>query len=52
MGLFLVGAIPFGVYLYTWKTLTADDLGDIPVPPISDEELAKLKKEHEKNQSR
>ncbi|WEJ97297.1 Cytochrome c oxidase assembly factor 3, mitochondrial [Yamadazyma tenuis] len=47
LGLFLVGAVPLGVYLYTWKMLTADDLSDIPIPPISDQELAKLKKEHE-----
>lgn len=43
----MVGAIPLGVYMYTWNMLTADDLSDIPVPPISDDELTKLKKEHE-----
>lgn len=44
----MVSAIPLGAYMYTWKMMTADDLGDIPVPPISDEELAKLKKQYEK----
>lgn len=43
----VVGAIPFGVYAYTWKVLNQDDFADIPIPPISDEELAKLKKEYE-----
>ncbi|CAH6719659.1 cytochrome c oxidase assembly factor 3, mitochondrial [[Candida] jaroonii] len=46
IGFFAVTAIPLGVYLYTWKMLTTDDLSDIPIPPISDEELSKLKKEY------
>ncbi|GBL49355.1 Cytochrome c oxidase assembly factor 3, mitochondrial [Candidozyma auris] len=43
----IVGAIPLGVYAYTWRVLNQDDFADIPIPPISDEELAKLKKEYE-----
>lgn len=45
-GLALVTAVPLGVYMYTWNVLTKDDLSDIPIPPISDEELSKLKKEY------
>lgn len=47
IGLLLVTAIPAGVYYYTWQTLTKDEFGDIPIPPISDTELAKLRKEYE-----
>lgn len=47
MGFFLVSAIPLGVYMYTWNVLSKDEFADIPIPPISDEELAKLKKEYE-----
>lgn len=46
-GLFLVSSVPLGVYLYTWNVLSKDEFSDIPIPPISDEELAKLKKEYE-----
>lgn len=49
MGLFVVSAIPLGVYIYTWNVLSKDEFADIPIPPISDEELAKLKKEYEQN---
>lgn len=48
-GFAIVGALPLGVYLYTWKVLSQDDFGDIPIPPISDEELQKLKKEYGKS---
>ncbi|SGZ55485.1 CIC11C00000001478 [Sungouiella intermedia] len=47
VGFFLVSAIPLGVYMYTWNVLSKDEFADIPIPPISDEELAKLKKEYE-----
>lgn len=47
IALFLVGSIPVGVYAYTWNFLSKDELSDIPIPPISDDELAKLKKEYE-----
>lgn len=43
----VVGAIPLAVYGYTWKVLNQDEFADIPIPPISDEELAKLRKEYE-----
>lgn len=45
-GFFIVTSIPLGVYMYTWNMLSKDDFADIPIPPISDEELAKLKKEY------
>ncbi|CAK7897459.1 cytochrome c oxidase assembly factor 3, mitochondrial [[Candida] anglica] len=47
IGLLLVTAVPAAVYAYTWKSLTKDDFGDIPIPPISDSELAQLRKEYE-----
>jgi cytochrome c oxidase assembly factor 3 len=47
IGLFVVAAIPAGVYYYTWNSLTKDEFGDIPIPPISDAELAKLRREYE-----
>lgn len=48
-GFFLVSSVPLGVYMYTWNMLSKDEFADIPIPPISDEELAKLKKEYEQN---
>ena len=47
IGFFAVAAIPLGVYAYTWSKMSEDDFGDIPIPPISDAELAKLRKEYE-----
>ena len=47
IALFAVSSIPLAVYLYTFKKMGDDDLGDIPIPPISDEELQKLKLEYE-----
>ena len=47
IALFAVSCIPLAVYLYTFKKMGDDDLGDIPIPPISDEELQKLKLEYE-----
>ncbi|KAF8003713.1 hypothetical protein OXX80_010488 [Metschnikowia pulcherrima] len=44
---FIVGAVPLSVYMYTWNVLSKDDFGDIPIPPISNEELAKLREEYE-----
>lgn len=43
----VVATVPLGVYLYTWKILSKDEFSDIPIPPISDEELRQLKKEYE-----
>lgn len=36
-----------GIYFYTLNALTQDDFGDIPIPPISDEELAKLRSQRQ-----
>lgn len=47
VGLLLVAAVPLGVYAYTWNILTKDEFEDIPIPPISDTELAKLRREYE-----
>lgn len=46
-GLLLATSVPLGVYMYTINVLSQDDFADIPIPPISDDELAKLKKEYE-----
>lgn len=53
IGLAICTAIPLGVYMYTLHMLSKDEFGDIPIPPISDTELTKLKKEYEasKNQN-
>lgn len=47
LGFAVFGSIPLGVYIYTWNFLSKDDLSDIPIPPISDAELAELRKEYE-----
>ena len=47
IGLALATSIPLGVYLYTVDMLSKDEFSDIPIPPIADDELAKLKKEYE-----
>ncbi|CAH2353786.1 cytochrome c oxidase assembly factor 3, mitochondrial [[Candida] railenensis] len=47
VGLLFVAAVPLGVYAYTWNILTKDEFEDIPIPPISDAELAKLRREYE-----
>ncbi|KAK6458471.1 cytochrome oxidase assembly protein 3, mitochondrial, partial [Scheffersomyces xylosifermentans] len=51
IGLALCSSIPLGVYGYTWYILNKDEFSDIPIPPISDSELAKLKKEYEESKS-
>ncbi|ESX02731.1 hypothetical protein KL918_002500 [Ogataea parapolymorpha] len=43
----VLAGISGGVYLYTYSFLMKDDFEDIPIPPISDEQLAELKKEYE-----
>ncbi|CAN6611544.1 cytochrome c oxidase assembly factor 3, mitochondrial [Trichomonascus vanleenenianus] len=40
-----------GIYWYTLRTIQTDDFEDVPIPPISNEELARLKKEHEANKA-
>ncbi|KSA03267.1 uncharacterized protein AC631_00905 [Debaryomyces fabryi] len=47
ISLFVVSSIPIGVYWYTFNVLSKDEFSDIPIPPIADDELAKLKKEYE-----
>ncbi|ODV94295.1 hypothetical protein PACTADRAFT_4240 [Pachysolen tannophilus NRRL Y-2460] len=49
VSLFVLGGISLSVYVYTYSFLMKDDFEDIPIPPISDEDLAKLKKEYEAN---
>ncbi|RLV92790.1 U3 small nucleolar RNA-associated protein [Spathaspora sp. JA1] len=51
ISLIVLSAIPLGVYLYTFKKLSGDDLADIPIPPISDEELKVLRKEYEEKKA-
>ncbi|KAG7663315.1 COA3 [[Candida] subhashii] len=46
-GLIVFSAIPAAVYGFTYYKMTADEFDDIPIPPISDEELKKLKVEYE-----
>lgn len=36
-------AVTAGIYAYSLSALIQDDFGDIPVPPISEEELTKLR---------
>ncbi|EDK47398.1 conserved hypothetical protein [Lodderomyces elongisporus NRRL YB-4239] len=47
ISLFVIGSIPLAAYWYTFTKMTEDEFSDIPIPPISDEELTKLKKEYE-----
>ena len=49
LGLLVFSALPLGVYYYTFTTLSHDEFADIPIPPVSDDELAKLKKEYASN---
>ncbi|GME84090.1 unnamed protein product [Ambrosiozyma monospora] len=45
----VLGGISLSVYIYTYNFLQQDDFEDIPIPPISDEQLAELKKEYEES---
>lgn len=49
VGLVVVGVIPVGIYAYTWQMLHKDEFADVPIPPISEEELARLKQEYERS---
>ncbi|ODV82066.1 cytochrome oxidase assembly protein 3, mitochondrial [Suhomyces tanzawaensis NRRL Y-17324] len=51
LGLAVFSAIPLTVYYFTFKTLSEDEFSDIPIPPIADDELAKLKKQYEQSRS-
>lgn len=50
IGLAVFLAVPLAVYWYTWHTLSKDEFGDIPIPPLSDAEIEKLKKEYDSKQ--
>jgi cytochrome c oxidase assembly factor 3 len=39
--------ITCSVYAYTYSFLGKDNFDDVPIPPISEEELIKLKKEYQ-----
>lgn len=39
-------ALPAGIYGYTFHFLHTDDFGDIPIPPLSDEQVLQLQKEY------
>lgn len=43
----VLSSITLGVYFFTYSFLGQDTFDDVPIPPISDAELAKLKKEYE-----
>lgn len=43
----VLSGITVGIYLYTYSFLGQDDFEDVPIPPISEAELVKLKKEYE-----
>lgn len=46
----VLSGVSFSIYVYTFHFLNKDELDDIEIPPISDEDLAKLKAEYEKDQ--
>lgn len=48
IGLVVCSVIPIAVYTYTWHTLSKDEFGDIPIPPIADDDLARLQAEYAK----
>ncbi|PRT55034.1 Cytochrome c oxidase assembly factor 3, mitochondrial [Wickerhamiella sorbophila] len=35
-----------GTYMWAYQSFTPDDFSDVPVPPLSEEELARLRKEY------
>ncbi|VEU20073.1 DEKNAAC100452 [Brettanomyces naardenensis] len=47
----IIASVPLGVYLYTFSFLHTDDLEDIPVPPLSDEQVQELQKEYRKEKA-
>lgn len=40
-------ALTAGIYAYSLHALIQDDFADVPVPPISEQELAKLRAERD-----
>ncbi|SSD58619.1 probable Cytochrome c oxidase assembly protein 3, mitochondrial [Saccharomycodes ludwigii] len=48
IGLGVLVGVTAGIYAYTYRILHKDDdFSDIPIPPIDEKELEKLKKEYE-----
>lgn len=43
----VLSTITVSVYFYTYSFLGKDTFDDIPIPPIDDAELQKLRKEYE-----
>ena len=43
----VLSTITVSVYLYTYSFLGKDTFEDVPIPPITDEELKKLKQQYE-----
>ncbi|KAK9459551.1 uncharacterized protein V1516DRAFT_680215 [Lipomyces oligophaga] len=43
----VLGAFVFGVYTYSVRAVKIDDFSDVPVPPVTEEVLAELKREQE-----
>ncbi|CEP24396.1 hypothetical protein BN1211_5206 [Cyberlindnera jadinii] len=42
----VLSTITVSIYAYTYSFLGKDDFSDVPIPPITEEELTKLKKEY------
>ncbi|CCC68831.1 hypothetical protein NCAS_0B07470 [Naumovozyma castellii] len=48
IGLAAFTGLSVGIYFYTYSFLHKDnDFSDVPIPPVSEEELAQLRKEFE-----
>lgn len=43
----VLSSITVGIYFYTYSFLGQDDFEDIPIPPVTEAELVKLKQEYE-----
>lgn len=43
----VLGGVSIAIYLYTYKFLAKDEFEDIEIPPVSEEDLKKLKAEYE-----
>lgn len=43
----ILGGLSLGIYLYTYRFLAMDEFEDIEIPPVSEEDLKKLKAEYE-----
>lgn len=45
----LLSSLSLGIYLYTFNFLAKDEFDDIEVPPISEEDLIKLRAEYQED---